>query len=212
MRKLYIAIMSGFLVLSCGESSFGQDTALPLASLSTFNYKGAFNINHTIMYGNYDIKYSSAVFELSTDKKSFFFGGRKVDTTIGQFQLPKLVKTLNKADLNSAGVIQNLNSLIGTKSSDTPFDGSRIPTGNPQDIDRITGIALTKNNTLVANVSTYYDADTPNTHTTILVNNPFDLANSQIYGFFSYEGEAHMSGWISEIPDEWQRLTRQQSL
>ncbi len=203
MRKLYIAFISGFLVLSCGESSFGQDSTLPLASLSNFSYKGAFKMDHNTLYGDSDNQYASAVFELSSDKKSFFFGGRKVNTSIGQFQLPELVNSGEMGNLNTAPVIQNQSSLIGTLSSVPKFAGTRIPTGNPQDIDRITGIFLTNKNTLVANVTTYYDGVGDNTHTTMLLANPSDLANSDIYGFYSYQGAAHMSGWVSEIPDEW---------
>jgi hypothetical protein len=203
MRKLYTAIISGFLALTCGSSSYAQDSSLPLASLGNFVYKGAFKMDYKTVYGDSDNQYASAIFELSSDKKSFFFGGRKVYTTIGQFLLPELVKSDEMGSLNTAPVIQNQSSMIGSISDDPQFEGKRIPTGNPQKIDRITGIMLRKDNKLVANVTKYYDADAHNTHSTMLIADPSDLANTEIYGFFSYEGAAHMSGWMSEIPDEW---------
>ena len=81
--------------------------------------------------------------------------------------------------------------------------GYEIPTGNPQINDRITGLALS-NDMPVANVVRYYDADSNNTHTTMLIRDPSDLANSEVHGFFSLSGLAHASGWISEIPLQWQ--------
>jgi hypothetical protein len=180
----------------------GIDSALPKATLSDFSYRGAFKMDYKTIYGDSDASYSSSVFELSNDKNSFFFGSRKVHTALGQFQIPQLLVTDNPADLNVAPVLQDFSSFIG-KNSDTPkYEGVRIPTGNPQVIDRISGLELV-NGMLVANVVRYYDADKRNTHTTMLISNPSDLANSPVYGFFSLEGAAHLSGWISEIPSQW---------
>jgi hypothetical protein len=181
----------------------GTDGGLPRATLSDFSYRGAFKMDHETQYGDSHARYASAVFEVSNDATSFFFGGKGHDTSLGQFLFPQLSSSYNPDDLNIAPVLQDFSSFIG-KNTDTPeYEGIRIPTGNPQLNDRITGLALV-NNMLVANVVKYYDADARNTHTTMLISNPSDLANSQVYGFFSLEGQAHAAGWISEIPAQWQ--------
>ena len=206
MHKILIYLLPIILASSaCATGSHQRNhadpKAPPLLSINDFVYKGAFIMDKKATYGDSDNKYASAVFELSADKSSFYFGGRKVNTAIGEFGLPKLVVSDNIADLNVAKVKQNYSSIIGTKKN--RFDSKRIPTGNPQKIDRITGLIL-HNGMLVANVSRYYDGKAHNTHTTMLISDPADLANSAISGFYSLEGAAHASGWISEISPEWQ--------
>jgi len=74
--------------------------------LSDFSYKGDFTMAAT--YGAYKSRGSSGVFELSADGTSFYFGGRKTDTTIGEFELPELVVSNDVADLNIAVAKQGL--------------------------------------------------------------------------------------------------------
>lgn len=206
MDKLLFSILFGLLVIIGNEGYANQNNPvnsnpLPLASIGNFSYKGAFAMDKKAVYGDSRNKYAAAFFELSADRSSFYFGGRKVDTAIGEFELPELVLTEKISALNVAKEKQNYSSILGTKKD--RFNSKRITTGNPQKIDRITGLML-HNGTLVANVTKYYDGKGSNTHTTVLIDNPEDLANSKIYGYFSMEGAAHASGWISEIPPEWQ--------
>lgn len=205
MDKLLFLILFSVSAINGSEGCANQNsphksTPLPLASIGDFSYKGAFAMDRKAGYGDSNNKYAAAVFKLSTDKSSFYFGGRKVDTAIGEFELPELVLNEKISALNVARVKQNYSSILGTKKD--RFKSKRIPTGNPQKIDRITGLML-HNGRLVANVTKYYDGKGGNTHTTVLIDNPEDLANSKIYGYFSLQGAAHASGWISEIPPEW---------
>ena len=206
MHKILLFLLPIILASSaCATGSDQRDhanpKAHPLLSIKDFAYKGAFIMDKKATYGDSNNKYASAVFELSADKSSFYFAGRKVDTAIGEFGLPKLVVSDNIAELNVARVKQNYSSIIGTKKN--RFNSKRIPTGNPQKIDRITGLIL-HNGMLVANVTKYYDGKARNTHTSMIISDPSDLANSAISGFYSLEGAAHASGWISEIPPDWQ--------
>jgi len=205
MYKLIIIFLVSLSTLNCSGGDGGlSTTATPISEadlkLSNFSYKGAFTMAKE--YGAYKSRGAAGVFELSADKSSFYFGGRKIDTIIGEFELPELVISDDVADLNVAVAKQNYSSMIGSEEDIPQFEGLRIPSSNPDRIDRITGLFL-YNDMLVANVVKYYDSDAPNTHTTMVIADPANLDTSDIYGFFSLEGKAHAAGWISEIPPEW---------
>jgi hypothetical protein len=174
---------------------------LPLWTIGNLSYKGAFRMGTQKKEGHADSKFASAVFELSADGSSFFFGGRKVDTILGEFNLPELVKSDNIQKLNMASVRQNYASILGTRAS--KYEAKRLAAGNEQKLDRITGIKLAQGK-LIINASRYYDAPARTSHTTLILEDSRDLANSKIRGPYSVEGAAHASGWISEIPEQWQ--------
>jgi len=192
---------SGGGVIGSGGGTIGPVPKVDL-KLSDFSYKGAFTMAAT--YGAYKSRGSSGVFELSAGGTSFYFGGRKTDTTIGEFELPELVVSNDVADLNIAVAKQDYASMMGAENDKPQFEGVRIPSLNPEKNDRITGLFLF-NGILVANVVKYYDATNPNTSTTMLIADPSNLATSNIYGFFSLDGAAHAAGWMSEVPPEWQQ-------
>ncbi len=201
-----------------GGDTVGGDTGsdsdlLPPSTLltpSAFSYKGAFLLEKNGTYGESDNKYAGGVFELSAAKSSFYFVGRKTDGVIGEFELPELIASEDISLLKTANVVRQPYSSVvnyGNKSNGVCSENNgvtnRVPTGNPQCIDRITGLAL-YGDSLIANVTMYYDGAADNTHTTLLISDASDLAGSELSGFFSLEGIAHASGWISEIPASWQ--------
>lgn len=175
-----------------------------LAGKDAFGYLGAFKMDYNTKYGDSQGRAASAVFELSADRESFYFGGRKKDTSIGEFDLPSLSPSTDYDALPVAAVVQQYSSIIGTDSVHSDYDGARLPTGNVEDLDRITGLLLRDDGSLVANAVKYYDGGADNTQTTLVIRDADNLATSEVLGFFSYEARAHMAGWISEIPTEWQ--------
>jgi len=214
--KIIRFLLLGLIVISVSATGVEQSNPVDkktfaLTSKEDFSYKGAFIMNRKARYGVSDNKYAAAVFELSADKSSFYFAGRKKDGAIAEFKLPELVLSNNIRDLNVTNEVKQAYSSVvnyGLKKKRVCLEKTgtvnRVPTGNPQCIDRITGLML-YNDMLVANVTKYYDGNADNTHTTMLIADPANLDTSEIYGFFSLHGAAHASGWISEIPPEWQQ-------
>jgi hypothetical protein len=214
--NIIIFLLLGLFVTSGSLGAAEQNKAvnpkpLALVSKEDFSYKGAFLMDKKGTYGDSNNKYAAAIFELSEDQSTFYFAGRKKDGAIAEFKLPKLVTSNNIKDLNVASEVkQNYSSVFNygrnknSVCSEKKGTVNRVPTGNPQCIDRITGLML-HNGMLVANGVKYYDADKPNTHTTILIADPSNLDTSVIYGFFSLEGAAHAAGWISNVPPEWRQ-------
>jgi hypothetical protein len=106
--------------------------------------------------------------------------------------MPELVESETITDLNMAGApAQPFVEVLGRTG------------GNPQALDRIGGMKVIDGE-LVINAYEYYDAPADNTHTTLVVRDVADLAGSTVDGFYSFAGAAHASGWISDVPAEWQ--------
>jgi len=216
VNKIIFFLFTSLIIISGGAISADQNKPIDPKSFKRlskedFTYKGAFIMNRNARYGVSDNKYAAAIIELSADRSSFYFAGRKKDGAIAEFELPKLVISDNTRDLNITNEVkQNYSSVFnyGLKKkgacSEKAEVVNRIPTGNTQCINRITGMML-HDGMLVVNGIQYYDANKPNTHTTILIADPSDLKASTIYGFFSLDGAAHAAGWMSEVPPEWQQ-------
>ena len=131
------------MISSCGESSAGKNGpstppitdngGLPRATLGNFTYQGAFKMDHSTVFGDSDASYAAAVFELSNDSTSFYFGGRKSDTTLGQFQIPQLLVEDSPDDLNVSPMLQNFSSFLGKKDDSPKFEGLRNTNGKSSD-------------------------------------------------------------------------------
>ena len=166
----------------------------PLALMEDFEYEGAFIIPGDD-YGESNAHYSNGTIEYNPLNHSIYLAGHNHDQAIAEFAIPELVNSTNLNDLNTAEApLQNFSNIL-----------DRTADGNPQSIDRITGMKLFGDQMMVNGLE-YYDADADNTHTTVMIREAFDVSSSIVDGFFTMQGAAHIAGWISPIPGEWQAL------
>ncbi len=173
--------------------ALAQPTNLPLMQISDLEYEGGFKFPSDD-FGVSSANYSSGTIAYNPTNASFFMSGFNLDGVVAEFDMPQLVNSTDASVLNDATILQNFTPVL-----------SRTADGNPQSINRITGMTLIGDK-LFVNGLDYYDAAADNTHTTLVVDNAAQIANSTIQGYYSLDGAAHASGWISAVPSEWQAL------
>lgn len=162
-----------------------------LLSISDLSYQGAARIDIST-FGESRMAYTEGTFAVSPNLASIFVVGHTQHQAIAEFSLPQL---------SMAQEIPNLPMAKNKQPFYTVFD--RVPTGNPDGINRITGLELVSGN-LIANGVQYYDGDANNTDTTFVIEDPMDLKNSPITGFLKLAARAHATGWITPIPPRYQ--------
>jgi hypothetical protein len=155
-------------------------------------YSGGFRVNLK-EEGASRSGYAQGTFTLSEDSKSFYMVGHVHHQSIAQYALPTIVESENIKDLKITGkAIQPYTKLLG-----------RAHTGNKQKLNRITGMELIEGE-LFVNAVEYYDANTNNSNTTLIIREPTNMAKSKIDGYFDLKGAAHSAGWISKLPKKWE--------
>ncbi|WP_158769081.1 hypothetical protein [Paraglaciecola sp. L1A13] len=159
---------------------------------SSIEYLGGFRLPLTTK-GVSRIAYSQGVIALRPHKKSFFMIGHAQHQAIAEFEIPQINKSKDIKKWNIAKFKQPFSSIF-----------PRVSSGNPQKINRVTGMEEIEGQ-LIVNGMEFYDADANVRDTTLIIRKPGDLKNSSIDGFYQLEGAAHAAGWISHIPNTWQK-------
>lgn len=177
--------------ISSSVTAYSQVNPLPLFSMEKLQYEGAFIIPSGII-GESESDYGSGTIEYNPSNHSLFLSGKQQDGAIAEFAIPPLVSDLDLNLLNTATTLQNFKRVFILS-----------PDGNPQNIELISGMKL-YNNSLIVNGVEYYDAPADNTHTTLTISDASNISNSSFQGLYSLSGAAHVAGWISAIPSEWQ--------
>lgn len=192
IRNSVFATLLG-LLSQTALSGNNDPTLLPLFQIDSLEYQGAFLVP-TSVYGDSQADNVTGEIAYNPINHSIFIAGKTVDGAVGEISIPTLVNSTNIFDLNTGTVLQNFRSVLNA-----------TPSGNPQELDRVTGIKL-YNGKLLINAVGFYDANADNTHTTLVLEDASDIANSQISGYYELQGAAHIAGWISDIPIEWQAV------
>lgn len=188
-----VALILFGVALNCAtvDESNANSNNLPEATNSAFKYIGGFRIRNRT-FGASKVGYTQGSMALTENARSFFIIGHRNQQAIAEFPIPPLVNSVNLADLNfSDSPLQNFVTLL-----------DRVPSGNTDTINRLTGIEYI-NGKIIANGVEYYDANYNATDTTFVIQDPSDLANSALSGFFKMTGKAHAAGWMTEVPPEW---------
>tara|TARA_R110001583_G_scaffold14664_7_gene61126 strand:- start:37289 stop:38824 length:1536 start_codon:yes stop_codon:yes gene_type:complete len=172
---------------------------LPLFDISQLTYEGAFRIAAS-ENGVSDINYSEGPIAYNYDNNSLFIVGHAHQQAIAEYAIPEIVKSEVLSELNMVADPIQVFSQVLSKTTD----------GNPEGIDRVGGLYYINHGgqgKLIVNGYEYYDAPGDNTVSTLIVNDANAIENSQVTGYFSFEGGAgHTSGWISPIPEAWQEI------
>lgn len=169
---------------------------LPLFDIEDLEYKGAFRLPAQT-FGISNMNYAQGPIAYNYLDHSIYIVGHSHQQAIAEFAVPELVNSNNIVDLNmSEAPLQTFTQVLDNTSG-----------GNSENLDRIGGMYLDEQNgveKLIVNAFEYYDAPADNTNSTLIIENPNDLANSTINGYYNFEGGAgHTSGWISPVPLEW---------
>lgn len=163
----------------------------PLFSIEALQYIGGFRVPRG-ENGVSSIAYSQGPITLGANGESLYVTGSVRDQSVAEITIPALVNSMNIENMNTASWVQPFSLAL-----------ERAQTGNPQNVDRIGGMELVDGRLLV-NGYEYYDADVSVSHTTLVMSNAANLGGSTVHGFYSLQGGAHASQWISPIPQEWQ--------
>ncbi len=191
----FLSIVATILVIFSSPSyALNNDpTSLPLIQIEDLEYQGAFNIPGGD-YGESRADYAAGQIAYNPINHSLFIAGHKVHGAIAEISIPALVNSTDIPPLNYATFLQDFRRVLNI-----------TPDSNPQAIDRITGLKLF-NGKLIVNGVEFYDAPADNTHTTFVIDNASDISNSTISGYYELQGAAHIAGWMSPVPGEWQDL------
>ncbi|GGZ65684.1 hypothetical protein [Paraglaciecola chathamensis] len=189
--KTSILCAAAFIAWASHAQS-NTNPALFNLSPETVEYVGGFRIPLSTK-GESRIAYSQGVFALRPNKNAFFIVGHSHHQGIAELEIPELSKSKTISDWNFATFNQPFSLIIPRASS-----------GNPQKINRITGMKEIEGQ-LIVNGMEYYDGDANVRDTTLIVREADHLERSKIDGFFQLQGAAHAAGWISEIPALWRK-------
>ncbi|QSP93527.1 hypothetical protein LPB19_09855 [Marinobacter salinisoli] len=178
-------LCAGLLVLVTPQLVGAQT----MFSTNDMVYKGAIRVPIGT-YGDSRMGYAQGPFEVMDDESSSFMVGHTKDQAVAEFSLPPFSLAKEISELPMA---QNKQPFV------TVFD--RIPDGNPQGINRITGLLFIEER-LIVNGIEYYDAAADNTDTTFFIQDASQLGSSSVSGFRKLEARVHVSGWMTEVPQE----------
>jgi len=182
-----------FLVLFAVSSSkiYSQVIDLPKYSLDNMQYLGAFRLPEET-FGDARVAWSAGQIAVDPTGETFFFSGSN-KRSIAQFKIPNSLSPSDSIeDLQIIDPpIQNFSNML-----------NRAPTGNPNEIGRITGLSLVDGK-LIVNAAVYYDANAENEYTTLIVEDPSNLKGSVVRGYMKLEGGNHSAGWISRVPSQY---------
>lgn len=135
--------------------------------------------------------YSSGRFAVSPATNSIFFSGSPYGSII-ELEIPELVNTTVFSEMNKAKQLQPFALLEDRILYRTPANQIRSFSG----MELIDG-------KLVVNAHDPYDAASAagfDVDNFWIIENPFDLANTEIRGYSEMEGNTGLSGWLSPIP------------
>lgn len=189
LMALFIGVFASGPLLA---SDLATMQKLPLFSMQNFEYAGGIKFQGGIN-GESEAAYVQGPIAIGKDGKSIFLAGHSHHQAIAEFNLPALVNSADSSKFNTATFKQPFRRVL-----------NRAPSGNPQGIDRIGGMAYI-NGQLVVNTYVYYDAGGTARDTTLVIQDAGNMAGSSIAGYLRYSARAHATGWLTPIPTDWQQ-------
>jgi len=173
----------------------GEDAGPPVDpgrfAMDDLGYVGAFRVSSD-EHGDSNTNYAVGTLGYHAGHHSLFIAGHAQHNAIAEFAIPDALGTGDVvADLPLVEApLQGFHRLLG-----------RSANGNPDEMDRVTGLYVTDGHLLVQ-ANRWYDAAGSATDTTLLVVDA-ELGGTVI-GYFELDGRARSAGFISPIPSEWQ--------
>ena len=162
-----------------------------LATIDDLVYLGAFRLSSDD-FGVSNTNYAVGALGYNPQNHSLFIAGHAHHNAVAEFAIPEPSTNPDLAQLPV--VLTPLQVFV------SPLDAS--PNGNPEAIDRITGMFWVDGQLLI-NAETWYDAAGQNSDTTLVVRDADELGGV-IDGYFELGGAARAAGYMAPIPAEWQ--------
>lgn len=178
-----------------GDSDAGEEDARVvdpgLLEIDDLSYLGAFRVSSE-MFGDSNTNYAVGTLGYNPDNRSLFIAGHAQHSMIAEFAIPDT--------LGSGDVVEDLPIVESPLQDFHPVLGES-PNGNPDEIDRITGLYWSDGQ-LIVNANRWYDAAGTARDTTLVVRGG-ELGGT-VDGYFELDGAAHSAGYMSPIPADWQ--------
>lgn len=186
------------------DKTGGSSSTSGLLQINDFTYEGAFRIDGGI-HGSNDpldsVRYQQrAIIALNKSNGNLLINGHGDfnSRNIGEFSIPALVNETggNFGNLNMATSTQDFSNILSNLPVNNDPDNSGIS---------ISGI-YEQDGEIVVNYFSLYDNQTPyNTEFCAHKASSTNIsATNDITGAFTIADAAHFSGWMSDIPAEWQ--------
>ena len=197
IAKAFFPVITLAILASCGGTlppvRDAADITLPekLVTLSDIEYQGAFALPAET-FGQSSANWAEGVIEVSG--ASLFAVGHAHDDAIAEFTMPELRRSNSINDLVYAAPPKQLFSTV--------LD--RAEGGNRDELDQISGLEFFQQR-LFGNALQYYDGPADNTLTSFVVSDSNNLSGSAVGGFYSLNGRVRAAGWLSQVPDVWQK-------
>jgi len=161
-----------------------------LLTIDDLTFQGAFRV--AFGDGVSDTNYAVGTLAYNPDRSSLFIAGHAQKNAIAEFAIPQPSMATEVAALPV--VEESLQPYVQVLEAS--------PSGNPEGINRVTGM-LWLDGQLLVNAENWYDAPGQNEDTTLVVRDATDLVGA-VDGYFELAGAAHAGGYMAPIPSEWQ--------
>jgi hypothetical protein len=161
-----------------------------LLSIEDLAYLGAFRVSSDD-FGVSNSNYAVGTLGFNPENNSLFLAGHAQHNAVAEFAIPGL------------GTATDVPSLPIVETPLQPFTAllDASPHGNPEAIDRVTGLFCI-DGSLIVNAELWYDAAGTARDTTLLVRDA-DALGGTVDGYFELDGAAHAGGYMAAIPEEW---------
>lgn len=173
------------------DGAADTDASAPgLATIDDLAFLGAFRVEFGDSVS--DTNYAVGTLAFNPDRHSLFIAGHAQHNAIAEFAVPE---PSMETDVVALPVVsESLQPFVQVLD--------RSPSGNPEGINRVTGM-LWLDGQLLVNAENWYDAGGQNQDTTLVVRDATDLGGV-VDGYFELDGAAHAGGYMAPIPAEWQ--------
>ena len=171
-------------------------TPYSLLDTSMIEYTGAFRLSSN-MYGISSLAYVEGPIAYNPDNHSLFIVGHPYQQAIAEFPIPNIMDE-DLINLYIAVPAQGFDTLL--------FHTDLV---NEESLDRIGGMYYIGDEqySMIVNAYEYYDAPADNHTSTYIMRGVNDFSHTQVEGIDTiYSAAAHLSGWISDIPLQYQTL------
>jgi hypothetical protein len=161
-----------------------------LLAIEDLEYLGAFRVSSED-FGVSNSNYAVGTLGFNPENDSLFLAGHAQHNAIAEFAIPTL------------GTATDVASLPLVETPLQPFTAvlDASPHGNPDALDRVTGL-FCSDGSLLVNAELWYDAAGTARDTTLVVRDA-DALGGTVDGYFELDGAAHAGGYMAEIPEEW---------
>ena len=161
------------------------------------NYIGAFRLP-TQTFGESSVNFAQGPIAYDSKRNSLFIVGHAHHQAIAEFPVPDIRNVEQIDQLATAGApLQIFTRIL-----------NRVSGGNEQGTNTIGSlriISVAGEQKLLVGAFIYYPGYSGATHTHMLIESPYSIANSPITGFFQMQGgPGRTSGWTSPVPPELQ--------